>query len=108
LPDNSGMDCLSEIMRAQEEAKRPLCDQVRARLLEAIGLLADAANHPIIARRQIETAHEYVKQAYAAARELDPDEGPDYGRDDEFHPPHGPLTNHDLTEDQRLDMPRTI
>ena len=97
---------LAEIIREQEEAHRAQCDRVTKGLLDAIALFADAAMHPMISRDKIRTAHEFVKAAYAAACELDRDD--DYGKDDEYHPPHGALTNHDLTDDQRADMPRTI
>lgn len=35
-------------------------------------------------------------------------ERPDYGKDDEYHAKPGAVTNHDLTADQRADMPRTV
>ena len=100
---------LAEIIREQEEAHRAQCDRVRQGLLDAIALFADAALHPLIARSTIERAHAFVQAAYKAARELDPPfEESDYGKDDEYHAPHGAVTNHDLTDDQRADMPRTL
>ncbi len=100
-------DTLNRIVREQEEAKRTLCDAVRSNLLDAIQILADAASHPLIARQTLERARPLLKEAMRAATELDPDIYDEPG-DDEYHAPHGPLTNHDLTDDQRLDMPRTL
>lgn len=92
------MDSMRKLILDQEEAERPLCDQVRRGLLEAIGLLADAANHPLIARQQIYDAHEHIKEAFKAALKLDPiEEEPK-----EWHPRERPNPR---TEDERLDDP---
>lgn len=97
------MDALRELIERQEEAKRPLCDRVRIEALEAIALLVEAARRPLISRADILQANEHLKVAYAAAFELDPPFDGDDGKDDEYHPPVGGLTNHDFTDEG---MPR--
>lgn len=97
------MGLMEQVIREREEEMRPLCDKVRANLLEAIQILAEAASRPLTSRSTLERARPLLQEAMRAAIALDPDDEPESRKDDEFHPKVGAVTNHCLNEDQRLD-----
>lgn len=61
-----------ERFERDEARRRELADNLRREALEAIALLADAAQRPLIATSDLEEAARHVQVALTAARELDP------------------------------------
>jgi hypothetical protein len=90
---------------AEEKRRSELYKVLQSEALQAIGLLADAARSPGIARGDLREAQKHLDKAQMAAFKLDPEEF----EEEENALQRSPSgTNHDLTPDQRADMPRTV
>lgn len=75
------------------------------KIFEAIELLANAGQRQYTCLPDLFEAQERVERAIDAFAKMDPEEYEEYERH-KSTTPRG--TNHDLTVDQRLDMPRTL